>query len=1258
MSWADVCLGGESSDEDEGQAAPALAWSAVALSPPSPSQQSQQSQPSFDGQASELPQAAPAVSEQRERRLCGRKRMGYYMPGPGRPRKTRPPVQGDDSGGGLPLDQDDDSGGGLPLAEEAEAAPPRRSRVEAAAHARAKRAERRSATALAPSTLIGHGRQDDQTVAIRDRAARNNDGQVLAAALDRSLADVHRRDLLSASSSSPEAKVSNFFFSSRAKTICSNKKTAEELGIHPAIVAATHNRVATAYTQLEARAFDKMTKALKTAKDLHVHMAIIKYKYDETPMKLNIDGMKVVAKILQSQVEWGLLCESPVTGFFHMRGKRHSWLQVLEATTAELILHATTCLLKEFEDALAHLDPDTFLHMAMTDDAGSNNRAELARVFVHLQHLKVHFRCCIHKIFAVAKAVYQVNPMHISGCVHFSLTFMMAGAMRKFRHELAELIDSRLIIFHGDGPGEEADKYRRAVYNLFIGSGVDLMVNKIQPKTMSAKVVMETLFNGDIRVPGEVHHWCSRGCCPDEATTRRRFRTLGVQALAGAKPHIFPQHRWVGSDRSLDWVGLGEAVHQLCGDAFFQHLTGKLRPRSGGGVADAAVALQGDAGRAPDEDVVDHGDGDEEAEGGAQSLYEKGARSRKRALRWVGEFPLMAVTVMRVSITPFANLMSHHLTLAGTEWDTLQMKNVQKGGSREYRVLHLHHGTYTRPALREAVDLFWDEEAWAALASSSWTVASATMAYKHCAKSAGATFHHLILPSRGFPLRLFTILEDPSVAQYLKEVFDERPCCLDPFTLCWMKSIDDIASPYALEKLKLIATMADIDIVSVEARHASIRRRLVTCSTQTRCERLARTSAAKVLRDVRIELYNSIFASPRVAPANSSAVSAAVEDQPGGGGGGGGAWRAFLRREAIMASPEASAAYRALSAEDRTQLQEVGAAATTLHRLSGQHGFGGRLGERGQGIAQRQNFNQQALEEHTSGRAPPCRNIAVLVKEDLSEKLKAIYGLARQHNMALRKEEQCERELLQKCLAKPAGLFDQLEYGSEQAKAQLAVQFQKSPGEASMRWCPELLVSSASATAVAEQSAARAKLGPALDKAWAEKHHIHMQTDTAPIHLPKVRKNKCLAAGFCVCKGRGAVHHASYKLFLKLFKNHFPPKTEARERLVQGDIVVRLTGETPEPRDPNATPQLTVRWWHLPFLLLNDWWGTWIELTPRYDDFVVDATPLRVRWQSDRGGSRQQVATSSDKRHAQGFNSVGIGSRIDIFQRSGNGLGC
>lgn len=75
--------------------------------------------------------------------------------------------------------------------------------------------------------------------------------------------------------------------------------------------------------------------------------------------------------------------------------------------------------------------------------------------------------------------------------------------------------------------------------------------------------LLKYIFNGDWR-GSEVQHFCPPGCCSfGRQQTIEKFESELLPLMFSCSLPLWPRHRWMGSDRALDWSGLTLPVHNL-----------------------------------------------------------------------------------------------------------------------------------------------------------------------------------------------------------------------------------------------------------------------------------------------------------------------------------------------------------------------------------------------------------------------------------------------------------------------------------------------------------------------------------------------------------------------------------------------------------------------------------------------------------------------------------------------------------------------
>ena len=283
-------------------------------------------------------------------------------------------------------------------------------------------------------------------------------------------------------------------------------------------------------------------------------------QYDETPIQLNVESsannplgpgrQKEVAKMLVTQSRWA--CVMEVGGqVHHFESFWPTWLQVLQNTQAETMvkaLQATSTL--PAEQCLHQLFPRR-LHVVTTDAASSNLKAERLLCGSDASWGLLHLLCDVHRIHRVAGGVFDTVPEMTTGMIRVALSLRAGATMSLLRAALREHLKKNLVIKHGFRSDASTQRCK-ALMRLFMSS----------PRVQHHKEALDSLLNGDWAVSPEVQHYCN-GCCNGPHETLEKVLEFVVSALAGSAPHIFPRHKWIGAERTLEWLGIFTVVHRL-----------------------------------------------------------------------------------------------------------------------------------------------------------------------------------------------------------------------------------------------------------------------------------------------------------------------------------------------------------------------------------------------------------------------------------------------------------------------------------------------------------------------------------------------------------------------------------------------------------------------------------------------------------------------------------------------------------------------
>jgi hypothetical protein len=294
-------------------------------------------------------------------------------------------------------------------------------------------------------------------------------------------------------------------------------------------------------------------------------------KYDETPMRMKVkhasSGPEEVVdppvasegpqKILVTEAGWCANIRkftSDAASILTVSGDQPTVLQSVESNKAECLSEA---LKRQLDLPCDHRVQSSFLRtveVAMTDEHAANMRCERARhAEASPQHSHLHLVCDAHKIFAVTTSTFSLLKPWDSRMIRLALSVDGMG-MISLRSELKKVLSEQLVVMHSSHPSAAATVPRKAVYDMFMRSS--------SPKDRFRRSVVESLFNGDIRICGVVQHY-ENGCCKSRQHTLDQMMRVGVSALLPRRFQVLARSNWTGTEAAMDSIGLPACVHGL-----------------------------------------------------------------------------------------------------------------------------------------------------------------------------------------------------------------------------------------------------------------------------------------------------------------------------------------------------------------------------------------------------------------------------------------------------------------------------------------------------------------------------------------------------------------------------------------------------------------------------------------------------------------------------------------------------------------------
>ncbi|CAK9031890.1 unnamed protein product, partial [Durusdinium trenchii] len=566
-------------------------------------------------------------------------------------------------------------------------------------------------------------------------------------------------------------------------------------------------------------------------------------------------------------VEDGTSDTDRVTGM-HLESQLVSPLQVLAGNTAELMAEALLVSGAMRLDALANSKFQRVLSIVTTDDLSANTAAERLlserekELYPGVDFGKLHLPCEVHKCHGIAKSMFQLLPDFTSGLIKAALA-LRSGHMRQLRLIVKDLIRDKLRIYRATPSftGSDSSAFRDHMMKVFFSTC-----------TSAEKASVVSLFNGDWSDP-EIQHVCL-GCCSSREHTIHKMETLALPVFLWRGPRVFPRHKWVGADDSLDWFGRLLALHSLLPEVM-RRLFGPRahgRPSQAGDTAEPESALLEsieheafsalaayDASQGPTHDA--------EAEDDYRVIFK---RWRQQAYDWACNYKDLQGDLLfsRLALAPQCELMNKQLFLASGKWDEQQFAHEAEHGSRMFRVLETHQNVAVSKAIEQVISIA-KQDFFSNVPCELWTMRHSHQLFRLLMRVGASAHHYLYQRHKRYPYKLFALLQEDGEAvkqagQDILRDFQQHPCTLCAFSMWFLKhdnrssSLDALISRRSLLELASIATECAVDICHTECQHASNRRLVEGKSLHTYQADLAEASSHYVARVLRSTSWRGI----------------------------------------------------------------------------------------------------------------------------------------------------------------------------------------------------------------------------------------------------------------------------------------------------------------------------------------------------------------------------------------------------------------
>lgn len=457
--------------------------------------------------------------------------------------------------------------------------------------------------------------------------------------------------------------------------------------------------------------------------------------------------------------------------------------------------------------------------------------------------------CEIHMTSTIHTRVFAVVESTVCGMVNFALALSNGAAMSRFRFCVKQVVEERLVLIRGTPPAG-AQQHKRRVLAAFGQRGADIEARRL---------MLLAFANGDWRNETHIEHDLVPGGdgAEQEESVRCVIRVGLCNALCPARPRLYPRHRWTHADAVVDELGL----LQTC-SGILQHAFKKFVEMTDG----CMVGRLASGGDAPQDAVLPANPGEMSIVSRdtcpappleAETWAEANARDRQRAVNWFQSSPpnLGQLLLLRSAMEPLRVLMKRQLEMAAEEWEVEEQSKVARAvwqglpaeGVRRYRVQVAADHSLEQEAFRQLALLFQEEQLWLSQPAECWVLRWRALAFSVMSHIGCAIEHYFVERHRQFPFRLFKILERPEAVQAIRAEAGQCPMMLDSWTAAVLADDPALNSEATQCKLQLAAVLAWTDIAGVEARHAAMRRRLVSRSCQCPTRSLEVLSAEHML---------------------------------------------------------------------------------------------------------------------------------------------------------------------------------------------------------------------------------------------------------------------------------------------------------------------------------------------------------------------------------------------------------------------------
>ena len=228
--------------------------------------------------------------------------------------------------------------------------------------------------------------------------------------------------------------------------------------------------------------------------------------------------------------------------------------------------------------------------VSTADQAGANLASERGVLSKRPEWAGLQLPCHVHIIaLSFTKSLRDLET-DIAGMVNFSQCLSFGTNMFSFQQALLTIASAWPFNVIVGTPSPDIIAHRDATLALFCQTGRNLEIRRY---------MLKHLPTGDWSKRRCLEVYVEPGVDFDKAEVFKRLMDALVLTLAGTFFRLYPRHRWLGADSTVEQVALCDAVHGLGSAAFHYMVTGEMlqAPVSRG---DFSAAIEGEAGPASD----------------------------------------------------------------------------------------------------------------------------------------------------------------------------------------------------------------------------------------------------------------------------------------------------------------------------------------------------------------------------------------------------------------------------------------------------------------------------------------------------------------------------------------------------------------------------------------------------------------------------------------------------------------------------------